>query len=333
MAGRTTSWRKAIALSFIVHGGLLASLLSFLASSQSTTIPQPAPLAQGVAGDPLPLEAEEGGGMLFVAPRRTGPKESKFRGPDFTSVASDFKPKIDPNVVPAVAMQRRDALSQLLPPRKLPDLNATPLEPGFGQSGGPGFGSGQGSAGGQGSTGTGTAATFFAVPMAAKRVVFVLDASASMGQSNAWNVARAEFIAALEGMKADARCKVIVYAGTPRLLLPARSDWLDPVADRIAMLEAMKETAPEGRTEHGPALKMAITLRPDAIYFLTDADDLTQDHLRDIQLLNRDRIPIHTIELTQRHRGQADMPMQVLARQWNGVFQAIDLASWKQRRP
>ncbi|MBX9677728.1 MAG: VWA domain-containing protein [Gemmataceae bacterium] len=332
MAGRTTSWRKAITLSFVVHGGLLASLLLFLASAQSTTIPQPAPLAQGVTGDPLPLEPE-GGGMLFVAPRRTGPKESRFHGPDFTAASSDFKPKIDPNVLPAVALQRRDALSQLLPPRKLPDLNATPLDAGFGQSGGSGVGSGQGTVGGQGTMGTETAATFFAVPMAAKRVVFVLDASASMGQSDAWNIARAELFAALEGMKADARCKVIVYAGTPRLLLPARTDWLDPAADRTAMLEAMKELAPEGRTEHGPALKMAITLRPDAIYFLTDADDLTQDHLRDIQRLNRDGIPIHAIELTQRHRGQAGMPMQVLARQWNGIFQAIDLASWKQRQP
>jgi hypothetical protein len=324
MARRSTHLRSAIALSLLLHGGLFALLLLAIFSAQSAPVPQTASLPKGVAGDPLPVEREDGG-MVFIAPRPKGPTHARFDTPDIVPVSHQIEPRVDALVRPVVAVQRQDALNPLMPPRKLPNLASIPLEQTSGGTGG------QGVSGGN--VGSPNSATFFAVPTAANRVVFVLDGSASMGQSQAWNVARSELIAALGHMKPGGRCKVIIYAGTPRLLLPGRTDWLDPHADRQAMLKAMDELEPEGRTEHGPALKMAIALRPEAIYFLTDADDLTQDHLQDVQRINREGIPIHTIELTQRHRGQVGMPMQVLARRWNGVYQAIDLATWRPRQP
>ena len=44
-----------------------------------------------------------------------------------------------------------------------------------------------------------------------------------------------------------------------------------------------------GSTRHLPALKMALALRPDVIFFLTDADEpqLTDDELRQVQRWNQ----------------------------------------------
>src|SRR5207245_2248565 len=93
--------------------------------------------------------------------------------------------------------------------------------------------------------------------------------------------------------------------------------------DQVA--QALRELEPVGATDHGRALREALNLRSDALFFLTDADDLTADHLRIAAQSNRGWTVIHVIELTTRHRGRPDMPMQVLARAHRGTYHAVDL--------
>ena len=90
-------------------------------------------------------------------------------------------------------------------------------------------------------------------------------------------------------------------------------------------LEGLARQVPEGGTDHEPALKMAFLLRPDVVYFLTDADDLKPRHLRLVRSLNQSRAIVHTIELNNRNRDRRQMPLQVMARENRGVYQGVDL--------
>src|SRR5262249_22664273 len=49
-------------------------------------------------------------------------------------------------------------------------------------------------------------------------------------------------------------------------------------------------------TDHLTALRQALALRPEAILFITDADDLKPEHVRSITQLNSGRTAIHTLQ-------------------------------------
>ncbi len=53
-----------------------------------------------------------------------------------------------------------------------------------------------------------------------------------------------------------------------------------------------------GSTQHMPALRMAVGMSPDVIFFLTDAQypQLKEDELRKVERLNRAAASINTIE-------------------------------------
>ncbi len=180
---------------------------------------------------------------------------------------------------------------------------------------------------GPGSSGSGgVATTFFQVEARGQKIVYVLDGSASMGQSGAWQVAGRELLASLHQLPPKGRFQVIVYNRFASFLLPQRPEWLDATPENVAAAaQALANLPAEGKTEHGPALQKALALRPDVLFFLTDADDLTNEHLRLVAACNQQRAVIHTIELNTSNRQRTDMPMQVLARAHHGVYRAVDL--------
>ena len=172
----------------------------------------------------------------------------------------------------------------------------------------------------------GVATTFFDVPARGRSIVYLIDASSSMGPSGALALATRELLASLARLPADARFQVLTYNSRVTPLLPRYPEGMPAsplMLDQVA--QALRELEPVGATDHGRALREALSLRPDALFFLTDADDLTADHLRIAAQSNRGWTVIHVIELTTRHRGRPDMPMQVLARAHRGTYHAVDL--------
>ena len=93
--------------------------------------------------------------------------------------------------------------------------------------------------------------------------------------------------------------------------------------------ELLKNYPPEGGTDHVPALKRALALHPEVIFFLTDADELTEKQVNEITWFNPQRSEcrshIYTIELNTRNRGRDFMPLQILARNNGGTYQAVSL--------
>ncbi len=168
----------------------------------------------------------------------------------------------------------------------------------------------------------GAATAFFGVPAIGKSVVFVLDRSASMGLDGRLDRARRELAASLRRLPPSARFEVIAYnkvAEPIRVrgmagLLPATPDAIEAVIAAVDRLPA------EGGSEHGKALKEALQLGPDVIYFLTDEDDLDLRDVQTVTRLNRGRACIHALCLVP---AAGESPMQVLARGNRGILKVI----------
>ncbi len=114
----------------------------------------------------------------------------------------------------------------------------------------------------------------FPVPAAARSVVYVIDRSGSMGQRGRLTLARRELEASLHSLPESTQFQIIAYNRQAEpLRLSGKSSLVPATPDNIQqaarLLDAME---PEGGTEHLPALQQAIRLRPDVIFFLTDAD-------------------------------------------------------------
>jgi hypothetical protein len=117
-----------------------------------------------------------------------------------------------------------------------------------------------------------------------------------------------------------------VYNSSAHPLIQGHPGWFQAtpenkgrVAQELAQLDATRGTV------HSLALPLALTLQPDVIYFLTDADDLEPAYLADITRHNKCRAAIHVIELNTGNRANPDMPLQVFARQNHGIYLAVDL--------
>jgi len=157
----------------------------------------------------------------------------------------------------------------------------------------------------------------------AKRIVFVVDASSSMGRGGLWQRAARAVTETIDSLPADTSYQVIVYHSRARALMPARPGWLGHDADtRRQVSQALHELLPEGKTDHAPALNLALAMRPDVVFFLTDADDLSFELLRQVDAWNHAKAVIHTFELNAPHN-RPGSPLQMLAQRHNGEHRAI----------
>ena len=162
------------------------------------------------------------------------------------------------------------------------------------------------------------------MPATARRVVFVVDCSASMGVSGALVAACRELLASLRRLPAGARFQVIPYNTSveplcingSRDLLVADAPTLAAVAAALERLEAT------GVTEHRLALRRGLDFQPDVLYLVTDADDVPMDVLNETRF-NQGRATIHTIELRRRLHPPADSPLRRLAESSGGTYRCL----------
>jgi hypothetical protein len=183
--------------------------------------------------------------------------------------------------------------------------------------------------GGEGAgTGPGHSADpLFAPAARARSVVFVIDRSVSMGLNGALAQVKRELMASLDRLPSDVRFQIIFYnrSAQPLILGGAMNMALATPANRQAVAQQLEALAAEGATDHLPALSLALAYDADVIYFLTDADDLRPEQVRQVSQMNRGRAIIHTIELTTANADRRDMPLQMLARENRGTYRAVAL--------
>jgi hypothetical protein len=263
------------------------------------------------------LEEEEFPGVVVEAPI-PAPAQSVER-----PVVEPPPPILPP---PTVAPRASDSV----PPPLVPLANHFPTEPqppagpSSGRVGSQNPGSSQG-------TGQGGTTRFFQVDVQAQKLVYVIDCSSSMGLHGALAAACREVDASLARLPPTAAFQIIVYNRTPRILCPAGFAGLLPATEpnRRLALQRLEQELPEGGTAHLPALRLALSLQPEVIFFLTDADDLNEEDLRTATRLNRGRCVIHAVELNRANIHRTDLPLHRLARDNGGRYQAVDLEAYR----
>lgn len=150
-------------------------------------------------------------------------------------------------------------------------------------------------------------ARFFNITDAGKRIVYAVDRSGSMSTSEPLSelqIAKQELIASLNRLTTKHRFLVLFYDDTVMALTINRQngreiDLLPATPNNIARIKSrIHSVRAKGNTEHMRALRAAMRLRPDAIYFLTDAESaLKPRDIDNIRRMNRtQKTRIHCIQ-------------------------------------
>jgi hypothetical protein len=178
-------------------------------------------------------------------------------------------------------------------------------------------------------TGMMSSTKFFGSDVWGTKFLYVIDRSGSMSERDRLGEAKRELVASLAKLPPTVQFQVIFYnlnqeivpvGGTSRRLLPATD------ANKTRVQQLVGRIVPEGGTEHAPALKMALALNPDVIFFLTDADDLRERDVKDITALNKDRARIHTIEFGIGPELERENALRELASSNGGTYRYVDTA-------
>lgn len=169
-----------------------------------------------------------------------------------------------------------------------------------------------------------TTTTFFGLPSQGSSIVYVIDCSASMGLHGRLNRAVNEVEASLRRLPTETKFQVITYHRTIETL---RTDSIPGLlkathATIDGAVQSLKQLRAEGSADHRRALKAALALNPEVVYFLTDEDDFTPADAVELTRFNARRSCIHTICLVA--PVVMPSPLATLAAQNRGQFRVAD---------
>jgi hypothetical protein len=167
-----------------------------------------------------------------------------------------------------------------------------------------------------------------------KSFVWVIDRSASMAHYRAIDVAKRELLASLSGLASHASFQVIVYNSQPilmgeRAMVSATTQNVDRAKKFLDQIEA------DGGTKHSLALLQAFQLRPEVIFFLTDADAMTVAEVHALTAENRRAFrpaTVHCIEFGAGPAVALDKPLRLLAAENDGSYTYIDVTRFAAKR-
>jgi hypothetical protein len=256
------------------------------------------------------------GSVAFVAPA----SGSNPRGPGLDPAADALLN----DILPSTVQKSAEVVQRALPG---PQTTGIGLVPGSGTGGG--GGSGGGSGGGHG-RGIGPGTEFFGAREHGRSFAYVIDCSGSMATRNSLEVAKRELLASLSQLPPDARFAVIFYNLRARVfadpngqqgLMPATAGNKTRVEDQLKMVSA------DGGTDHMLALKTALGLKPEVVFFLTDADLITNNDVNEI-LVDAGNIRIQAVEFGRGSDLGTQTPLRRLASTTGGTYRYIDVTKF-----
>lgn len=243
----------------------------------------------------------------------------------------------------STSLSQPPAISEVAPPLSLPQSTETPTI-GFGGPPVPGASSdlsefvrpsgvrGPSEPAGLAAGGT----SFFGAQDQGKRFVYVVDCSGSMTGEPIY-VAKAELKASLAGLGEAQRFQIIFYNQQPRVMT-IRGDaeaelYRATDINRTLAGHWISGIQADAGTNHVPALKRALTMSPEVIFFLTDADqpELTAKELNEIKTTNGGRSRIHCVEFGKGPELKTDNFLKRLARDNGGTYRYRDVSAFRRR--
>ena len=176
----------------------------------------------------------------------------------------------------------------------------------------------------------------FGLTAKGSRFVYVFDRSLSM-KGEPLAAAKRELLASLSHLQRLNQFQIVFYNESPKLMRLSPGETAAMIfADEDGLKGAesfVNNMTAAGGTNHVDALKMALRMSPDVIFFLTDADDpvISPKELEQIQRANGGSI-IHVIEFKpgpDQHKGDF---LRRLAEQNRGQFKYVDTTAIAVRR-
>lgn len=176
----------------------------------------------------------------------------------------------------------------------------------------------------------GTSTEVFGLTGVGTKFVYVFDRSGSMSdyRGRPLQAAKMELGRSLDDLNSIHQFQIIFYNENPKIFQPrgqAELIWADEQGKASAR-EFIQTIDANGGTQHVDALKLALGMRPDVVFFLTDADQpkLTYDELQRIRAWNKGTT-IHAIEFGAGPRIGGENFLMKLARQNGGQHAYVDV--------
>ncbi len=171
--------------------------------------------------------------------------------------------------------------------------------------------------------------SLFGVKAQGAKFVYVLDRSGST-DGKLLAAAKAEILASIENIDDVHQFQLVVYNERPKAFNPAGPNGqlaFGTDANRAEVKKFLGTFEADGGTDHMAALSMAIRMRPDVIFLLTDGDKplVTAQELARIDRIGPG-IVIHTIQFGEGPHRDADGWMGKLAHQSGGEYRYVDTA-------
>jgi von Willebrand factor type A domain len=174
--------------------------------------------------------------------------------------------------------------------------------------------------------GDGTA-RFFDIGTLAKSVVYVIDRSVSMGPNGGLAKAKQELLVSLQGMSDQTQFQIIIFNRSVELLSVAPPTGLLAATNenKQRAAEFLRSIQPEGGTLPVPALKRALALKPEVIFFLSDGGDWVDRQVQEVISINHGHSVIHVVDFGGATRDQLNEPLRVLASKNQGEYRAVSM--------
>lgn len=182
-----------------------------------------------------------------------------------------------------------------------------------------------------GSDSNGTSTEVFGITGVGTKFVYVFDRSGSMANFNGrpLRAAKMELTESLNDLDSVHQFQIIFYNERPQIFErePGKAElvWGDTEGKALAR-EFVARIKATGGTEHLAAIRLALNMQPDVVFFLTDADEpqLTFNELQRIQRWNRGST-IHAIEFGAGPKFTRTNFLMKLAEQNGGQHAYVDV--------
>ncbi|HWE40785.1 MAG TPA: vWA domain-containing protein [Isosphaeraceae bacterium] len=159
--------------------------------------------------------------------------------------------------------------------------------------------------------------SFFGIRTQGQTFIYVIDCSGSMDQDGRLDRAKAELRRSVNALQFPQRFHVIFYNDRP-VPLPGNLTRSADFDAKLVLDRWLELVDAEGETDPRSALKTALSLRPDAVFLLSDGE-FPDGTAAAVAKANRGRVPIHCIDLggagsPDLHKIAADSKGQYVAR-------------------
>jgi von Willebrand factor type A domain len=160
-------------------------------------------------------------------------------------------------------------------------------------------------------------ASFFGIKAEGQLFIYVVDCSGSMIDEDRLDRAKSELRRSVGALQSPQRFKVIFYNDRP---IPMPGELPKPAdqPSKAQLSRWMSYVEPQGATDPRSALSLALAMRPDAVFLLSDGafpDGTTQA----VAKLNPKKVPIHCIDLAN---GAAGNDLRTIANESGGQYAA-----------